>query len=282
MLLILCLAASPLPLQAVQPDATWNVPDLIVALSGPDALAEFHASRALVAKGDEAVPALERLVPMHRDASLPPRMIAVELLGEIATDKARLALIRLLDTETNLAVRGQLCRELGALREERAVPVLTKWLDTIGPDALNDVPGPKEVQPSTCYARHLEALGMIGDERAVGPIQAFDRKVPANVGYGGWLTGMIHQAVQNALDDIRENTSFWQAVRNQPGLEKDITPLMNCLHTDPVASFYNHAGQVKRHTPEGKTVLEDLVRNPDPAVARGAKALLDHYGSLKP
>ena len=184
---------------------TSDISGAIAAVRGPNALAEWHGGRALVAAGDAAVPALEKLA--GPPGPLAPRLIAVELLGEIGSKAAMDALTGILKGEKVLAVRGQICMQLGKAREKRAVPVLCEWLKTIGPRALNDRGAPKESEPSTCYARHLEALGVIGDERAIPAIEEFLKGIPKGVGYGGFISNFVLQAAQEAIQDIKNASS---------------------------------------------------------------------------
>ena len=195
MMTLTCLAAGAMGGQP--PD----IQGAIAAIRGPNALAEWHGGRTLVAAGDAAVPALEKLA--GAPGPLAPRLIAVELLGEIGSRAAMNALIGTLEGEKDLTVRGQICMQLGKAREKRAVPVLCEWLKTIRPGALNDRGAPKESEPSTCYCRHLEALGMIGDEQAIPAIEEFLRQIPRS-GAVGFLANFVTGAAQGAIQDIRD------------------------------------------------------------------------------
>ena len=260
------------------PRAASGADGLIAALTGPNAHAEYVASQKLVAMGDAAVPALTKLVRTGRN--VPPRLVAVELLGKIGTIPARDALIALLKAEKNLAVRSQLCMQLGALRESRAVPVLAAWLETIGPRAIHDVRGPKEVQPSTCYIRHLEALTMIGDPAVIPDIEAFKKRIPQRVGYGGFLTHFVTRGADDAIAALRERAAFLKAVRAHPGLAKAAKLLFDHLHTDRVARFRQHADEIVRGTAQGRKILERLSGRKDKRLAASAKALLAKFGAL--
>lgn len=254
-------------------EAGGEIAGLVQNLSGPNALAEFQASRALVAKGDEAVPALARLA--GSPGRLAPRLVAVELIGEIGTDAAREALLGLLTTERkNLAVRGQVCVQLGYLRERKAVPLIAEWLRGIGPRSLHDVRGPKEVQPSTCYIRHIEALAMIGDEAGLAILEEFKQKIPQNVGWHGFLTNFVTGAVTSSLEDLKDKAEFWKAVREHPGLEQKIAPLFDYLHANRVAKFRLHESEIVRGTEQGQTILRELAKHSDPRVAAAAKAAM--------
>jgi len=255
-----------------------NTAQLVKQLAGPNALAEWRAGRKLVAQGDAAVPALEQLA--GSTGPLAPRLVAVELLGEIATPKARDALVALLAKERKaLAVRGQLCMQLGYLREARAIPAIAEWLGAIGPRSLHDVRAPKEALPSTVYARHAEALGMIGDPRAIPILETFAKKLPKGVGYGGFISNFVAGAAQSAIADLKENAAFWEAVRKQPGLEAKLAPLFDHFRTDRVAAFRHHEREVVGGTPQGRTILRDLAASPNSPLADAAKALLTHYGN---
>ncbi len=256
-----------------------DVQDHIAALRGPDAFKEFTARRALAAMGDPSVPALKRLAA--EPGPLPPRWLAIELLGDIATPAARDALVGLLVSEKkDLAIRNQLCIALGSLRERKAVPALIEWLGRVGPGALNEVAGPKEFQPSTVFARHLEALEQIGDPSAIPAVEKFLREIPKGVGFGGFISGFVLNAAETALAGLREREAFWAAVRKHPGLEAKVAPLFEHLAADPVARFRFHEDDVMRGGEQGRAVLRRLASSGKPAVAAGAKALLETYDGL--
>jgi hypothetical protein len=246
-------------------------------LAGPDALAEFRASRRLVEIGGPAVADLARLAG-DAGASLPARLIAVELLGRIATPAARDGLLERLKVEKNLALRGQLCMQLGPLREARAIPVIERWLDAIGPNSLNDIGGqPKESQPGTCYIRHIEALGQIGDERAIPILDAFRKKIPQGIGYGGFLTHFVTGAVDETVADLKVEAAFRARVRQTPGLEAQTDLLFAHFRADPLARFRLYEDEIIRGTDSGRAILARLAGGDDARLAAAAKALLAHY-----
>jgi len=259
-------------------DFNEEVSQLIEALRGDNAIAEWKASRKLVELGDVAVPAVGQLA--GSPGPLAPRLVAVELLGEIGTKTATEALLDLLKKEKNLAIRGQICTQLGYSREKRAIPIIAEWLAGIGPRALNDVRGPKEVQPSTCYIRHVEALGMIGDESAVPILEEFKKNIPQNIGYGGFVTNFVTGAVNETLADIRDKAAFWQAVGQHPELAEKISPLFRYFRTNNVAKFRHYESEVLRGTEQGKHILQRLTKHADSKLATAAKALLDKYAGL--
>ena len=256
-----------------------DVQSHIAALRGPDALAEWQARRALAAMGDAAVPELKRLA--GEPGPLAPRWLAIELLGEIATPAARQALVALLEAERkDLGIRNQLCIQLGSLRERKAVPVLVEWLKRMGQGALNDVGGPKEFQPSTLFARHLEAIGQIGDASAIPAVRAFLHDVPKGVGYGGFISNFVINAAESALERLTDGEAFWAAVRMHPGLEPKLAPLFAHLAADPVARFRFHETEVLLRGEPGKAILRRLASHEKPAIAAAAKALLEKYDDL--
>lgn len=275
--LLLAVNATGAP-QADAGDA--QIPAFINALSGPDAVAEASATQKLLQLGDNAVPALAKLA--GDPGPLAPRLIAVELLGRIGTPPAVDALLAILPAEKNLAVRGQVCIQLGYAGDARAVPVIAEWFKTIGPRALDDLRGPKELQPSTCYIRHVEALGMIGDERAIPILEDFVRKIPPGIGVGGFLSNFVTGAVNETLEDLKDRAAFMKSVRKHDGLEQAIRPLLNHLRRDRVARFRLAEDEVIRHTSRGKSVLDGLVNHREPAIAAAAKALLFHWDQLAP
>ncbi len=252
---------------------------LIKALSGDNAVAEWKASRKLVELGDVAVPAVAELAgsPVH----LAPRLLAVEVLGEIGTKSAMDALLDLLKRENNLAVRGQLCTQLGYARERRVIPIIAEWLGSIGPKSLNDVRGPKEVQPSTCYIRHVEALGMIDDESAIPILEEFKKNIPQKIGYGGFVTNFVTGAVNQTLADIRDSVVFWKVVGQNPGLAEKIAPLFGYFQTNNVAKFRHYKSEVVRGTEQGKVIILRLTKQTNSKLAMAAKSLLDEYNNLK-
>jgi len=251
----------------------------LAALRGPDALAEWKARHALAALGDAAVPALKSLAA--DPGPLPPRWLAIELLGQIATPAARDALVGLLAAEKkDLAVRNQLCIVLGVLRERKAVPALSEWLARLGPGALNDVHGPKELQPSTVFVRHLEALEQIGDPSAISAVEKFLDGVKKGAGPGGFITNFVLNAAETALASLKEREAFWAAIRKHPGLEARLAPLFDHLSVDPVARFRFHESDVLRRGEQGRALLRRLGSCDKPAIAAAAKALLEKYDGL--
>lgn len=267
-----------LSLQAAAQPLSSDPARLAAQLGGADALAEIQATQRLVQLGDGAVAALA-----HKAASAEPhpgRLIAVEALGRLGTPAARAALLQQLQDEKHLAVRGQICMQLGYLREKRAIPLIAQWLQTIGPRALDDVPGPKEVLPSTCYSRHIEALGMIGDESAIPILEDFAKKIPKGIGFGGFISTFVAGAVREAIEDIQDQSAFWKAVRKHPALEEKLAALFAHLRTDNLARLRLHEDPIIRHTPQGKLILQRLATHADPALAASAKALLEQWDSL--
>lgn len=247
-------------------------------LGGADATAEALATARLMEMGDSAVAALADVARSGR--SFTGRMIAVELLGRIGSPDARERLLGLLGEESNLALRGQIVMQLGQLRERRAVPIIAKHLATVGPRALDDVRGGKEFQPSTCYLRHIEALAMIGDEKAIPILEDFRGKIPKGIGFGGFISNFVDGGVQEALEELKEQAGFWNAVRGRAGLEEKIGPLLVYFRSDPVARFRLYEDQMIRHTDEGKAILGRLASHADPAIAGGAKALFSAWDEL--
>jgi hypothetical protein len=247
-----------------------DVDRLIAALAGPNAVAEHEASRRLVALGDAAVPALERLA--GSPGPLAPRLLAVERLGEIRTPAALDALLALLRAEQDLAVRGQLCMQLGHARERRAIPLIAAWLR--GVRSLADVPGPKEKQPSTCFTRHVEALEMIGDESAIPFLEEIAPTVH-RIAPGGFIQVFVSEGVRQAIANLRAKAAFWADVRKHPGLEEKIGPLLASFRPSTLARLRIYESEIVRRTEEGHRLLERLARGADPAVADGAKALIE-------
>jgi len=260
-------------------DSNPEVSQLVKYLSGDNAVAEWNASRKLVALGDVAVPAVAQLA--GSPGPLAARLLAVEILSDIGTKTAMDALLDLLNKEKNLAVRSQICMQLGYVQEMRAIPIIAEWLRGIGPKSLNDVRGPKEVQPSTCYIRHIEALSMIGDESAIPILEEFKKNIPKNIGYGGFVTNFVTGSVNQALADIKDNAAFWKAVGQHPGLAEKITPIFGHFRTNNVAKFRHYESEVVRGTKWGKGILQGLTKQADSKLAKAAKTLLDKYVDLE-
>ena len=259
-------------------DSNVEVSQLVEALGGDSAMAEWNASRRLIELGDVAVPAVAQLA--SASGRLAPRLIAVEVLGRIVTKAAMDALLGSLKAEKNLAVRSQICVQLGYARERRAIPIIAEWLVGIGPKSLNDVRGPKEVQPSTCYIRHVEALGMMGHDSAIPILEEFRKKIPQNIGYGGFVTNFVTGAVDQALADIKDNVAFWEAVEKHDGLAERIAPVFRHFQSSDLSKYRFHESEVVRRTEAGKVILQELTKHTDPELATAAKALLDKYDDL--
>ncbi len=170
--------------------------------------------------------------------------------------------------------------QLGYLRERRAVPLIEQWLATIGPQALNDVPGGKEFQPSTCYLRHIEALAMIGDEGAIPALEEFDRKMPRGVGFGGFISGFVQAGVKEAIEEVQQKAAFRKALARQSGLEQKSKAFFEFCRRDALARFRLYEDQVVRHTRQGKQILERLAGDKDSTLAASAKSLLEKWNEL--
>ena len=259
-------------------DSNVEISQLVEALGGESAIAEWYASQSLMRLGDAAVPTLAQLV--SASGRLAPRLIAVEVLGKIGTKVAMDALLGDLKTEENLAVRGQICIQLGYAREERAIPIIAQWLAGIGPKSLNDVRGPKEVQPSTCYIRHAEALGMMGNDGAIPILEEFRKKIPQNIGYGGFVTNFVTGAVDQSLADIKDNAAFWKAVEEHDGLTERIAPIFRYFQSNNLSKYRFHESEVVRRTEAGKVILQKLTKHNDSELATAAKSLLHKYDDL--
>jgi len=247
-----------------------DVDRLIAALAGPNAVAEHDAARRLVALGDAAVPALQRLA--GSPGPLAPRLIAVERLGTIRTPAALDALLALLRTEQDLALRGQLVMQLGYARERRAVPLILDWLRNVR--SLDDVGGPKEKLPSTCFLRHVEALERIGDESAIPALEELAPTVQ-RIAPGGFIQVFVSEGLRQAIAALRAEAAFWVDVRKHPGLEEKIGPLFASFRSSPLARLRIYESEIVRRTDGGHRLLERLARSADTAVADGAKALLN-------
>jgi len=273
-----CVAVSARAEEARPPASEAQLARWVQELGGRDAVAEHNASQGLVEAGQAAVGALADLAANGQ--SLSARLIAVELLGRIGTAAANDAMLELLRNEKDLAVRGQICMQLGYARERRAIPVIAQWLRTIGPNGLDDVGGPKEAQPSTCYIRHIEALGLIGEEEAIPILDEFAGRIPAGIGFGGFITTFVRGGVKEAIEEIREQAAFWKAVRKEPGLEQKIAPVFTYVRRERLARFRLHEDEIVRQTDTGKQIVGRLTTHQDAAVSGAAKQLLSRWDSL--
>ena len=265
------LAAGSIAGEPPAPAASPDVAPLIRALAGSDAVAEQAASRKLVALGDAAVPALAQLAASP--GPLAPRLLAVERLGEIRSPAAMDALLAQLRTEKDLAVRGQICMQLGHAREKRAVPVLAEGLTAMASRSLADVRGPKESMPSTCFIRHVEALEMIGDESAIPLLEGLAPSLP-KITPDGFIRVFVAEAVRQAIENLRDGAAFWGEVRKHPGLEEKVNALFAHFRSSPLARLRLHENEVIRHTDQGGRILQRLTQDRDPSVAAAANGLL--------
>lgn len=245
---------------------------LVKVLAGLDAAAENEASQKLVALGEAAVPALAQLA--GAPGPLAPRLLAVERLGDIRTPAALDALVATLKAEKDPAVRGQICMQLGTARHKAAVSVIADGLRAMAAGSLADVHGPKEVQASTVFIRHVEALEMICDGAAIPILEELAPQVP-KIAPEGFLRNFVAEAVKQAIQNLREDAAFWNEVRTHAGLEEKLGPLFAHLRASPLARLRIWEDEIVRHTAEGRRVLQRLAPHADPKVAAGAKALLE-------
>ena len=138
---------------------------LVNALAGEDAVARFMAEERLVQMGDAAIPALEPLATSSGFA--PARQYAINVLAQIGSEQAVHLLLRILEEEPDVMVRALICRHLGRLGVEEAVPIIGKWLFTIRGKAFDYGGEPQVVNLWYAWAVHVHALREIGSEKGI-------------------------------------------------------------------------------------------------------------------
>lgn len=246
--------------------------ELVVALSGEDAVARFLAEEQLVELGDEAVAALKSLATSSGFTT--GRHYAIIVLARIASEDAIAVLLEILEQEPDVRLRALVCTHLGRLGVEEAVPIIGKWLLTIEGKSL---PGwyPGVSKPTLFWLEHVYALRAIGSERAI-PILEKMRKTR----HGGQGGNTLRTAYQECLVELDRQDKFWQAVSRVPGLEPDVQLLFDFFRKDTLASIRLYRDKIVHGGLEGQWVLEDMQKHPDEKLQKAAATLLSHYGNL--
>jgi len=253
--------------------------ELVSALEGEDAVARFMAEEQLVEMGDTAVPALEPLATSSGFTI--PRQYAINVLARIESEQSIRLLLRILEQEPEVKVRALICRHLGRLGVEEAVPIIGKWLFTIQGKSFNDWDGPKGgdpqvLTPAYAWIVHVDTLREIGSEKGITILEKM-----LTMKHGGRTGRALMTVYQDNLNELKKETDFWNAVRQIPGLEKNVNLLFHFFRRDTLALIRLYRDKVVRLGLEGRWVLEDMRNHPDEKLRQAATALLKEYDKLK-
>lgn len=269
------LAAEPRPTQ-------YSPAKLVSALAEEDAVARLIAEEQLVKMGDAAIPALE---PLATSPGLTlAREDAINILGNIGTKKAIKILLRILDREQEVMVRSVVCRHLGRIGVEEAVPIIGRWLFTIRgksfkwvhhQDQRRLMGSPRVLSRTYAWMEHVYALSAIGSEKAIPILEKMVRTQ-----HKGEAGRALITTYKQHLAELEKEAEFWQAVRRMPGLEPKAKRLFSFFRQDSLAIIRLYRDKVIRGGIEGRWVLEDLKKHPELKVREAATALLKYYPSL--
>lgn len=247
--------------------------ELVAAIGGEDAVARFLAEEQLVGMGDDAVAALKPLATSSGYA--PARQYTIIVLARIGSERSIRLLLEILEEEPDVWVRALICRHLGRLGVEEAVPIIGKWLYSIrGKSFEGWYPGVSK--PTLAWLEHVYALREIGSEKAI-PILEEMRKTK----HGGRGGPALRSAYQVNLTDLKSQAEFWRAVRRVPGLEPQARMLFDFFRKDTLALIRLYRDKVVRGGLEGQWVLEDMKNHPDEKLREAAAAVLSNYGELQ-
>jgi hypothetical protein len=258
--------------------------ELVSALVGEDAVARFMAEEQLVEMGDTAVPVLKPLATSP--GFTPARQYAINILARIESQKAIELLLRVLEQEQDVKVRALICRHLGRLGVEEAVPIIGKWLFTIQGKSLDFLNGrePQGTQPWYAWIVdwyawivHVQALREIGSEEGIPILEEL-----LKTGHGGRAGHDFMMAYEDNLRELRKEAAFWNAVRRTPGLEEEVRLLFRFFRRDSLAAIRLYRDKVIHLGLEGRWVLEDMRNHPDKKLQQAAAALLKAYDNLQP
>lgn len=247
---------------------------LVGALSGEDAVARFQAEQQLLGMADGALPALERLA---RTAGFAPaRRYAINILARIASQKSIGVLMRILEGDRDVRVRGLICHHLGRFGVEEAVPIIGKWLLSNRGKPVRRMRHPVVLTEGYEWMRHAHALREIGSGKGI-PI--LERMLDAK--HGGPSGRDLMRVYRDCLRELRDEAGFWKAVRGVPGLEGHARALFHFFRTDTLATIRLYRMKVLRLGLEGRWVLGDMTRRPEPKLRKAAAALLAAYDRLR-
>jgi len=279
---LLVLGAIP-ELFATEPLPTQSSPSKLVSLlASEDAVALLIAEEQLVKMGDAAIPALE---PLATSPGLTPaREYAINILGNIGTKQAIKILLRILDQEQEVIVRSVVCRHLGRMGVEEAVPIIGRWLFTIQGKSFNWVHhqdrrklmgSPRVLSRAYAWMEHVYALSAIGSEKAI-PILEKMLKTP----HRGEAGRALITTYKQHKNELEKEAEFWKAVRRIPGIESKVKLLFSFFRKDRLAIIRLYRDKVIRGGIEGRWILEDMKKHPEPKVREAATTLLKYYPNL--
>ena len=278
LLALLLLAEEAVGRAARTADQQPGAAELVEALSGEDAVARLLAEQQLVQMGDRALPALEPLA-MSPGYS-PARQHAIHIVARIGSPAAVRLLLRTLEDEHDVRARGLVCRHIGRMGIEEAVPIIGRWLTTIRGKPVDFGGGDRWGNPrvktrSYAWVLHVHALREIGSEKGV-PILEQMLKRP----HGGKAGRSLTRAYGEALTELRREAAFWKALRRLPGAQKHARILFSFFRKDTLALIRLYRDKVIRLGVEGRWVLESMADHPNFELRRAATALLKEYGRL--
>lgn len=246
---------------------------LVMALSGEDAFARFMAEEELVKMGDDAIPALRPLATSP--GFTPARQYAIIVLARIGSEESIRLLLEILEKEPDVKLRALICRHLGRLGVEEAVPIIGDWLFSIQGKSFGGwYPGVSK--PTLFWLEHVYALREIGSEIGI-PILEKMRKTE----HGGGGGRALRQAYQVNLLELKHQIEFWELVRQVPDLETHMKLLFDFFREDTLALIRLYRDKIISGGLEGKWVLEDMKNHPDKKLRKAAAAVLKNYGRLK-
>jgi hypothetical protein len=268
-------ASAVLTLCVLVSDAVAGTPrELIAALSSDDAVARFEAEEKLIASGDASLAAMAGHATSR--GSGPVRVRVIHIVGQIGTPRAQALLVRILAREPDVQLRGLVCRHLGRLGAEEAVPVIGKWLQTICGKPMPRMQHPVVLSDNYGWMCHADALREIGSEEGI-PI--LERMIRA--GHRGPSAQAFMRTYREALFELQRERTFRHAVRGVRGAEAAADALFGFFRRDTLARLRLYRMKLVALGTEGRWVLEDLRRHPDGKVRDAAKKLLATWPRLQ-
>jgi hypothetical protein len=260
-----------------------NDSQLVMALSGEDAVARFMAVEELTKMGDTAIPSLE---PLATSSGITlERKYAISILGSVGTEKAVEILLRILEKEQDVHIRGMVCHHLGWLGVEEAVPIIGRWLYTIQGKSFDwlDPRDGKKIYgsarilcPVSAWMEHVYALWRIGGKEAITILETMVKtKHGSDAGKELMFTYKQH------LAELKKEEAFLDEVRRVPGLESHVKRLFSFFRSDKLAIIRLYHDKIIRGGLEGRWVLEGLKNHPDPELRQAAATLLKHYEKIQ-
>ena len=255
-------------------EAISEISDPISALSGEDAVARFLAEEELVDMGDAAIPILEPLVTSSGFTL--ERQYAVNILARISSEQAIRLLLRVLAEEPDVRMRALICRHLGRLGVEDAVPIIGKWLLIIKGKPFDPEGEPQATNTWYAWIVHVHALGDIGSEKGIPVLEKM-----LKTKHGGRVGKQFTIAYQQNLNELKREVAFWNAVRQIPGLEGHTKLLFQFFRHDTLAIMRLYRYKVTHLGIEGRWVLEGMKNHHDEKLRQAATALLNNYDTLQ-